>query len=289
MPDARASLERGLRLERGGVLDGALQAYATAADIATDPADRAEALRRQADVLRTRAEWGRALELARESAHVAGAAGLNDLLAEAINAQAAVRQCQGDLDAAARLYGQIPELSSDRRIRGIAHQNLGALAAMAGRHEEAALRFEESLTCFRASGYTRGVAIALVNLGRAALDQDDAVRAETVLRDAAAAAREVDDLDLAALALVNLAEAVLERGGYDQAEEHASSALGFFKVSGNRWRQIECLRMIGDIRRARGEADVARRSYTQALELARSIGAEPEIASVTARLGALDR
>lgn len=287
MPDQHELLFRGIRYERGGVLDQALACYEAAARN-TDPRTRSEALRRSADVHRTRCEWGLAFERAREAAAVAREAGLDEVLAEATNAEAAVHQSRGDLDTADRLYASILAMTEDQRVRGIALQNLGGIAGMKGDLSGAARRFEESLECFQEADYKRGIAIALNNVGRAALDQRDHTRALDVLRQAVFQAREVDDLELAALAATNLGEALLLAGDCERAEDEVSAALGFFKISGNVWRQVECMRLLGDVRRACGELEISERLYRQGLQMADGIGSSSESALLRERLDALD-
>ena len=268
-------------------MEEALRTYAEAEMVAASPAELSEALRHQADVLRVRCDWDEALTRAQAAEHIARAAGLDDHAAEAVNARAAIAQSRSDHAAAAALYQEVLEITASARIRGCALQNLGAIAAMNDDHDAAAAFFEGSLACFREDGYDRGVAIALNNLGRASLDRGDAARAEEVLAPAVTQARQIEDLELASVALVNYAEALLRRGEYAQSEEEASAALGFFKVSGNIWRQIECLRLLGDIRHGRGEIGVATRLYEQALNLAGQIGSPREAAEVRRRLDAL--
>ena len=268
-------------------MDEALRTYVEAESHATTPAEVSEALRHQADVLRVRCEWDDALLRAEAAERIARDANLPDHAAEAVNARAAIAQSRSEHDLAVTLYEEVLSITSSPRIRGCALQNLGAIAAMSDDHDAAARYFEGSLACFRDDGYDRGVAIALNNLGRASLDRGDHARAEEVLGPAVTQARQIEDLELASVALVNYAEALLGRGEYAQGEEEASAALGFFKVSGNIWRQIECLRLLGDIRRAKGEIAVATRLYEQALILAGRIGSPREADEVRRRLNAL--
>ena len=288
VPDARGLIERGVRLERGGVMDEALRTFVEAAHHATTPAELSEALRHQADVHRVRCDWEAAILRAEAAEAVAREAGLGAQAAEAINARAAVAQSRGNHGAANELYTEALGLTSDARVRGCSLQNLGALAAMTGDHDAAAGYFEGSLDCFREQGYARGIAIALNNVGRSSLDRGDFVRAEEVLADAVTQARQIEDLDLAAVALVNLAEALTARGDLERAEEEASAALGFFKVSGNIWRQIECLKILGDARRVRGQPDIAFRLYDQARLLAERIGEAHEMGQIAARMRTLE-
>jgi len=279
-------IQRGERLERGGVLDEALKCY-VAAERTSDASIRAEAVRRQADIQRLRCDWDAAVALARRSLELAREAGLDERAAEALNALAAIEQSRGRNADAASLYREALELAAEPRNRGCVLQNLGAIAALDGDHAEAQRWFEESLACFHAAGYERGVAIALNNIGRAHLESGELQAAEEVLGRAVAQARYIADLDLSSVVLVNLAETLARRNELSRAEEEASAALGFFKVSGNRWRQIECLKIIGDIRLALGETEVARRLYAQALAVASEIGDAAEAEALARRVDEL--
>jgi tetratricopeptide (TPR) repeat protein len=283
MPDPLGDIEEGLRLEKFGMLDRALAHYEAAAG-GDDPLTVTTAWRRRASVLRTRCDWDGALAAARESAAVAVRHGLDDAHAEALNAEAAVFQSQGDFGAATPLLERILDMTKDARIRGVALQNLGSIAAERGDYETAEHRFLESYRCFRAVEYEWGQAFALNNYGRAAMDRDNFEIAERVLTRAVELAREIEDLDLAALATMNLAETMLCADDLERADEAASTALGYFDMAGNRWRRVECLRLLGDINRRDGQLEVARRCYTQGLELARELGVQLEITRLEERL-----
>jgi tetratricopeptide (TPR) repeat protein len=283
MPEPLGDIEEGLRLEKSGMLDRAL-AHSEAATEDQNPLTVATAWRRRASVLRTRCDWDGALAAARESAAVAVRHGLTNAHAEALNAEAAVFQSQGDLAAAAPLLERILEMTKDPRIRGVALQNLGTIAAERGDYETAEHRFLESYRCFKAADYEWGQAFALNNYGRAAMDRENFEIAERVLMRAVEQAREIEDLDLAALATMNLAETMLSANDLERADEAASTALGYFDMAGNRWRRVECLRLLGDINRRDGQYEVAHRCYTQGLALARELGVQLEISRLEDRL-----
>jgi hypothetical protein len=116
------------------------------------------------------------------------------------------------------------------------------------------------------------------------MDRGSLEIAERVLSRAVELARGVEDLDLAALATMNLAEAMLAADDLVRADEAASTALGYFDMVGNRWRRVECLRLLGDINLRDDQLDVARRCYTQGLALARELGVQLEIARLEERL-----
>ena len=276
MPDARRHLEDGLRRERAGLLEAALDRYRRAASETDDPAVASGALRRQADALRQRCEWDRALEAARASADVAARAGLLHLLAEALNGEAAVHISRGEFSLATPLLQSVVSLTDEPRLRGIALGNLAGIAAQAGRLEEAQRSFHHSREYYQAAGYRRGEALALNDVGRVMLDDGDVAGAAAFLRQAIELAREVEDGELVALATLNLGEALMREESYAKAEEMASHALGFFAMSGNTWRRIEVLRLLGDIRLRRGDVQTGIVCYEQGLALAREIGARLE-------------
>lgn len=283
MPEPLGDIEEGLRFEKSGMLDRALAHYEAAAT-GDDPLTVTTAWRRRASVLRTRCDWEGALVAARESAAVALRHGLEDAHAEALNAEAAVFQSQGDFDAAVPLLERILIMTKEPRIRGVALQNLGSIAAERGDYETAERRFLESYRCFRDAEYDWGQAFALNNYGRAAMDRGSLEIAERVLARAVELARSVEDLDLAALATMNLAETMLTANDLERADETASTALGYFEMAGNRWRRVECLRLLGDINRRDAQHEVATRCYQQALLLARELGVHLEITRLEERL-----
>lgn len=284
MPNFVDQLTRGLRFEKSGVLDRALRDYDEVLESSDDPKLVAEAWRRRSSVLRMRCEWELAIEAARQSAAVASSASLWPLVGEALNAEAAVYESRGDFSSAIDLLERVPEVTDDERVRGIALHNLGGIAAQSGDLSAAEARFSESHEWFRRAGYAWGEAFALNNLGRVALDRSDLERAEELLVRAIAAAQGAEDLDLKALATLNRAEALAGLGDYERAEELASGALGFFTFAGNDWRRIECLRLLGDICLWRENRAAAERCWAQALDIARTIGAEREREVLEARV-----
>jgi tetratricopeptide (TPR) repeat protein len=179
-------------------------------------------------------------------------------------------------------------VSEDVRLRGIALQNLGAVYAQQHDLDAAERAFAESSACFAACDYERGRAIALNNRGRVALDRGDAARATEVLAEALRAARDVEDEELIALATTNLGEATLATSDYPRANDLVCTALGHFRASGNRWREVECLRLLGVISARRGHAEEARRCLDRGLTLARDIDARLEVEAITGELAALE-
>lgn len=288
--DARAALDAGIRHERGGMPDRALHCYEEALACATSPAHQAEALRRIADVHRTRGLWTEALAAAQRSAAVAAAADLRELRTEALNAEGNVHLVRGDSAAARPIFVQALAGTTDDRLRGILLQNLGTCAAREGDGATAQELFTASLACFRDAGYQRGVLIALNNVAAATIEFGDAAAALPLLAEAGELARALEDLDLLLLTVVCEAEALGKVGRPAEAEHRLGEALGFFSTAGNGVRRAECLLVLGDIHRAQpGEehAETARRCYEVAARLGAELGAARVEARAAAGLAAL--
>jgi tetratricopeptide (TPR) repeat protein len=284
VPDVAELLEEGTTYQIAGMLDKALERFNAAASHARSPLMRSIALRKQADVFRTRCQWADALQRARAAFAIAEEEHLNDAAAEALNSEAAVYHARGELERATGLYHRMLSLSQDSRVRGIALQNLGTLAAMRGDHQTAEQRFSQSYRAFRDAGYERGMTLSLNNYGRSALERNNHELAEVLFMDAEHLALELNDFDLANMCILNRAEALVARSALDEAVELVSRAIGHFGMTDNQWRRLECLRLLGDIGRERGNLTEAALYYEAALSLARRLDAKLEIESLQERL-----
>ena len=289
MQSIREQLNDAVRAERAGVLDHALKQYEAIATFAEDPTVTAEAFRRQSDIHRAQCQWERALQAARRSGEIAREYGLAEHYAEALNAQAEILVARGDLGAAEPIFEQMLAATDDARIRGIALQNLGTIAALEGRLDVAEQRFEQSHAHFQEAAYLRGSVIALLNRGAVALRSGDLEFAERLCEAALRGARGVEDQELTAIAMANYAEALLRRQQLTRAEELATAALGIFGLMENSWRRIPCLQLLGDVRAAQGRPDIAGFLFEEALQLANRIGAHAEVAELQGRLTAVRR
>lgn len=289
MDDAAELIADGVRAERTGALDRALDAFRTVAETSRDPGYRAQALTHEADVRRAQCDWVAATEAARRAQGIAWDADLPERYLEALNAEANILSARGRFDEARPILERVAAGATDPRLRGIALQNLGTIHAQSGQRGAAERAFSESLGNFHKAGYDRGECIALNNLGRLALDGGDCARARPLLERAFAVARRLEDEDLAAIASLNLGWSLCEVGDVDRAQDHAMAALGYFAGCENRWREIECFRLIGDINMRCEDHANAERCYRISLTFAEQIGCEPEARATRDRLAALAR
>jgi tetratricopeptide (TPR) repeat protein len=284
MPDDSEMLESGVRAERAGLLDRALECYCTVAASSTNPDIVAAALTHEADVHRSRCEWDASMRAARKGQEVARRANLQNHLAHALIAEVNVLMSQGDFGEATLILHEVVSSTNDARVRGIGQQNLGIILAQTGQLRAAERAFMESRANFHEAGYVRGEAIALNNFGELALKNGEPARAQPLLEDALRLGREIQDLEVAAVASLNLASALCCNGELDRAQDLAMAALGYFAGCKNAFREIECLRLIGDINDKCDDAANARRCYDLALRVAGEIGAEAEVITMTQKL-----
>ena len=288
MTDPKELIEVGLRHEKAGELDAALDHYRRAEGSANDPLTVSEAIRRQSVVQRRRCDWDLAIQLARRAGEVAAAAHLHDQFAQTVNTEAAVLLIRGETAEAAKLFERVIESSTNAKVRAIALQNLGTIAAQNGKWDVARERFRESVQAFQRAEDAWGEAVALNNYGRSALDHGNLRMAEELLEQAVAAARRVEDYDSAHLSMLNLAEALAALKQLPRAVELTTTALEFFTTARNSLRRSESLRILGDLDVLRGDPAGARQHYAESLALASAADARVEMELVMARIAALD-
>lgn len=281
-------LAAGERFEKAGLMAKALEAYRGVRTTTADDVIRAQAWRREAFVHHGRCAWDEALAAAAESGELARQLGRDDLLAEALNAEAAVHFSRGDLASALPLYERMLELTDDPRIRGFAYQNIGILHARRRALDVAEQRLEEAFGEFERAEHAAGMAHVLNNRAAISLERGEYEQADEFAFRAIMEARDVEDLDLVAIATLNRAEALEALDRVDEAESAASVALGQFEISGNRWRRVACLRILGDLNDRRGDRDIARRFWARGLDLAREIGAGLDVEQLEKRLEGAD-
>jgi tetratricopeptide (TPR) repeat protein len=287
MSQPHEQLEQGLSHQTSGRLTQALECYRLASEGAAEPEVRVEALRQQAIVHHMRSEWQAALDAAERAAAAAHAAGLPNQAAAAYVVTGIVHQARGNFAQAVEIFEQILASPASERVRGAVLQNLGSIAAQNGDFETARQRFLASHQCFKRTGDLRGEAAVLNNFGRAAVDNGNFRVAVDMLRQAVSAAKRLGNAEMMAITTMNHAEALAGLRELDQAGSLAGAALEHFVASGNSWRRVECLRLLGDIRRDRGELGEADRYYTDALAVATEIGAQAELEMLQRRRAAL--
>ena len=269
---ARAHLDRGLRLEQAGNYERALDAYRDALGADPTAAEEVDARLRSARVYRAMADYSRCLAEAREAVRLADEIDAHDLAAEAMNVEVGALQLQSQLDAADALATQALKRAKSPRVRGITLQNLGRSAAERRDFVTSDRYFDQSIDAFRSANYDIGLAVALCNAARAALDRGSAERSIEIGQEAIAIARRLNALDILLTSVENQAAALVALGNLESAESLLTEALGHFTSARNILRQAECLEIMGQMSELRPDRETAIRCYTRALELATAAG-----------------
>jgi tetratricopeptide (TPR) repeat protein len=284
---ARAHFDRGFRFEQAGLLDRALDAYRSGLTASTTVAEQAESNLRIARVFRSLSNWSESKEASARAIQLAGQAGADDLVAEAMNIEVGALQVQGYHEAADAIAARALEYAQSARVRGITLQNLGRGAAERGDFMTSDRYFEESIRCFRLANYDLGLAIALGNVARAALDRGDVDRAIELGDEAIALARRLNALDLILTGVQNQAAAFAASGRHELAEALLTEALGHFTSAGNLVGQAECLEIMGELSAQRPEeTQTASRCFARALALATQASDQRLVERLARRLGA---
>jgi tetratricopeptide (TPR) repeat protein len=277
---AAAALRDGVEYLRGGSLDRAWQCFATAGRLATDPASRSEAFRRQGDVKRRRGEWEAALELVARAVQIARDHALRDAAAAALNIEATIHHQRGDLDRAVSLYLEALREEPESHQRGLICQNLGTAYAEGGDHARAERWYAESFEAFEDAGSVREQLLAMNNQGSVMLDRGDLESAEAVFRAALRQTNAIPkgDAELQALVEVNLAEALArQRVKLDEAHDLMARAAGHFSASSNRPLRVACHRVLALVVEAQGNQDLALNALERGLVLAREVESSSEV------------
>lgn len=268
-------VDEGLSLHERGLGDQALDLFERALAIRdrVSPALASRACRGAARVHIRAGRWRDALYHIRRARTLALEAGDGDLVAEALNGHGMLHHTRGRLERAAHYYRIGLEHARTPKVRGMVMQNLGTLAAASRRFADADRLFGDSETNFRAAGYSRGLAIAANNRAAIALDTGDFRGARDRAEGAVEAARDVGDLELLSIALVNLADALYHLGRVAESEGSVAEAFGQLTIQSNPWRRAQCLQIMGNVRRELGYPTEARRCYEMGIGALEAAGA----------------
>jgi putative nucleotidyltransferase with HDIG domain len=284
LADARAH-------ERAGSITEAFDSYRAAvsqAAIEEEPGVEAEALRRLAVLHHHRNERDTAGELCSRSHAIAREIGDRVLAGEALNVLAGFAFESGAMEEARSRYQDALELGgADPGLRGRIEQNLGILANIQGDHPEATAHYQRSLEGFEASRDQKGRAIAHHNLGMVSADRQQWEEADQHFRESLKITREVGDVHLEGLCLLNHSEVHLALERYDDARTNAEQALAIFDRLGARLDKADAYKVLGVVFRETRRFTLAESRLQSAIEQAVSTGSvlsEAEASRELARL-----
>jgi putative nucleotidyltransferase with HDIG domain len=284
----RRLVDEGQRLDRQGETAAALKRYEAVLARTADGegAVFADTLRRMGVLHHRSGDVDLARDLCTRSQEAAVRAGDSSLAAEALNALASFEMESGRLDRAYEMYAQALS-SAGVRVRGRIEHNLGVLANIRGRLEEALGHYDRSLQAHRETGDDRGCAIAYHNLGMVSADQKRWDEADRYFRRSRHLAEVVHDTHLGGLCLLNQTEVHLARQDYASAQTSAEGALAIFNELNAQLDKADAYKMLGVVYRETGRVVLAESRLRTAVELAVSTGAILSEAEATRELATL--
>jgi tetratricopeptide (TPR) repeat protein len=232
----------------------------------------------RAEIMRLRG----AFTAAEEEARVATAelASFNlEFTAMAFRELGEIRVKMGDLDAAEEAFRQASEL-------GVMPQpGLALLLVERGRPEAAATALRRALADTSLSPLDRAKLLPAQLDVALLVDNADVARSAAAELDAIARARTSPALQATADAAA--AAVALVDGELGEAEQAAQRAQTLFDEVDLRYESARVSMLIGRIRQARGDADLAREDMTAALATFETIGAQPDATRARELIGAL--
>jgi putative nucleotidyltransferase with HDIG domain len=284
-------LSKAITSERAGSVEDAVAGYRAAiaeAERLGDQRTNAEALRRLAVQHHHRGERDAARELSQRSYTIATDLGDDVLAGEALNVLAGFAFESGAMsDARTRYLEALALGGSNPLLRGRIEQNLGILANIQGDHGDALIHYRRSLAAFESSGEDKGCAIAFHNLGMVSADRQLWEDADRYFRRSLEITRQVGDVHLEGLCLLNHAEVHVARQRFEEARGNAEAALAIFEQLGARLDKADVYKVLGVVYRETGRHALAESRLRAAIDQAVTTGSvlsEAEASRELARL-----
>jgi predicted ATPase/Tfp pilus assembly protein PilF len=231
------------------------------------------------------------------------------LMAEADNLLAALRRsvergeaeaAVGSLRAAWRILEmrgpvQVGAAWADRVLamplgeleRGKAGQVAGEAYRLAGRGEQARLRFEQALAAHRAAGDRRGEAEGVFQLGQLCRERGEMDEARRGYQSALQSFRALGDPRSEGIVLGHLGVIDRDQGRFGDARERYGAALALHRRVGNRRDEGHILGSLGNVLLDQGLLSEALASYHAGLVALREVGDRRSEAALLGSLGVL--
>lgn len=276
----------GERAEAAGDFLAATAAY-RALTTATDPAVAADAFFRLGRVSWRQGRYPSALSAFESARALALRTEDRDLVARVDNGIGAVHYARGDYADARRAYASASDTTTDPVMRGKIIMNLGVIANIEGRLDDALEQYEHAFALLETLGDSSSAMLALHNRGMVEADLGRWDEADASFREALARATEAQLPEMIAKTLVNRTEVLVQRGDLDEAVDHCNRALGIYSVVGDEVGRAEALRWKGHTLRLQGKPALAERNVQEALYIAMRAGARLLEAEAAREMGVL--
>jgi len=190
------------------------------------------------------------------------------------NVRGAIALERGQVADAAVSFAQaraVAEREGDHATVGRCSNNLGIVHAMQGRLAEAVGAYTMAVAAFQQAGLRHGVAETLHNLAKTYRVQGDFDTARKIAGEAVREAEASGDVALTAQARAGCAEIQLQGGDPRVAGREIEGALQTHRRLGDRVREAEDLRVLGNVLAALGDPDRADKTLRDVIERAEAL------------------
>ena len=197
-------------------------------------------------------------------------------LRTALNLRGVAELELGELDAAEQTFAKVLELAynnADELLTARALNNLGALADMRNRFDDAIIVYEQAIPAYQRLGDARGLAETHHNLAISLRHRGQLHDAEDHERRAVSYASEARNATLESLARLGLGEVALAQGDALLAEAMAVHAAKRFTASNDPLREADALRVLAAACLAQHKIGDAENALLRACQLAVANGA----------------
>ena len=198
----------------------------------------------------------------------------------------ALRWCERERDnltAATRCAARFGLHRHAWQIQGTVHQ----IIYRSGRLDGLLELNEIAVTAARRDGHSAAEIGHLLNVGAVHMAERRHWLAETAATAALQLARDTHQADYQAICSYSLATALLETGRTDEAVRLYDRVLDLCRRTSNGVGEAATLHRLGDVHHRQGAADLAAKSYLQALELLQRMGSAGGQGRIHTRLAAL--
>jgi tetratricopeptide (TPR) repeat protein len=215
----------------------------------------ADVLRWKGSILRDSGDHARAMDLFAQSLSVADTISYTAGRAHALNCFGTMAQCRGDLKRATSWLEAARGLAvtlKSKRLQGLIEQNLGIVAALDRRPQDALDFFKQSQEAFEGEGDMPSLLRMLSNLGNLYTREGRYDLASVTLHRALHLAARLGDVAAEGVVEENRARFFLATNCLDDAQEAATRALGVAAQRSDATRQAAALYTLACVMRRRG-------------------------------------
>ncbi len=221
-------------------------------------------------------DYQQAIDYLQKGLDLLKSSGARNLIPFALNCLGDIYRFLGDAETAqkyleeglaiSRTIGDDWETARGLNIFGV------LIARMEGPGEKAQLYFENSISLFKKVGDLSIACGILANLGIAVSQTGKYAEAESLLKEAIAMAREMENQHVLAISLSSLANVTYIKGEYDKAECFLQESYKINLEMGNMAELAICLVHFGALAYMQDTYDEARNYFEQSLHIRQEIG-----------------